>query len=165
MARRRFIPAGTVNKADLVARLYPGLRPLLKPDQVRDLGLAHIANLDTLSRGEGTEEILWQWIGGALTWAYVASTLERRNPQRYREAGAAMRDQLDVATSVVERYGRTGRVGFSGLEYQRAKEACVWMDALAEVVDQATALRAAESSELRVNHMAQQCARREEQAA
>lgn len=143
----------------------PGLRPLLKADQVRDLGLVHIANLDAIARGAGTEELLWQWIGGALTWSYVASALERRNGSRYREAGLAMRDQLEVVTAVVERFGRTGRVGFSGVEYQQAKDACEWMDALAEVVDQPTAVRAAEMSELRVNHMAGECRRREEQAA
>ena len=125
----------------------PGLRPMLKSDQVRDLGLAHIGNLDTIARGEANEEVLWQWIGGALTWSYVASALEKRNPQRYREAAVATRVQLEVVTAVVNRYGRTGRVGFSGVEYQQAKEACEWMDALAEVVDQPTAIAAAEWSE------------------
>jgi hypothetical protein len=141
-------------RTPIVAMPPPGLRPLLKPDQVRDLGLAHIGNLDTIARGEGTEDVLWQWIGGALTWSFVAGSLEKRNPARYRDAAIAMRLQLQVATAVVERFGRTGRVGFSGPEYQQAKEACEWMDALAEVVDQPTAQIAAEWSELRVNSMA-----------
>jgi len=143
----------------------PGLRPKLSKSQVCGLGLAHIANLDLISRGEATEEVLWQWIGGAMTWSYVAGALQRRNADRYREAAEAMRLQLMVAESVVQRYGRTGRVGFSGPEYQQAKDACEWMDALAEVVDRATALRAAEMSEVSVNQWAAQCARREEQAA
>jgi hypothetical protein len=139
--------------------------PGLRPDQVRDLGLAHIANLDAISRGQGTEDILWQWIGGALTWAYVASTLERRDFPRYHEAGESMRLQLELATSVVERYGRTGRVGFSGTEYQQAKDACEWMDALAAVVDLPLAKRAAEMSERSVNQMAAEHGQREAHAA
>lgn len=154
-----------LTKEECLGRLHVGLRPKLTKGQQRDLALAHIGNLDTIARGEANEEILWQWIGGALTWSYVASVLERRDFQRFRQAGEAMRDQLDVIESVVARFGRTGRVGFSGLEYQRAKDACEWMDALAEVVDQPTASRAADSSELRVNDMARQCAERERKAA
>jgi hypothetical protein len=135
----------------------PGLRPLLKPDQVRDLALVHINHLDLIACGVSTEEVLWQWIGGALTWHYVADKLQRRSPARYAEAAAAMRDQLGVLTSVVDRYRRTGSIRFAGLEYQQAKYACQWMDALAEVVDQATAVEAAEWSDRRVNDMAAGC--------
>lgn len=65
-----------------------------------------------------------------MDWGRADLGLRRRRARasapdaRYREAGIAMRDQLDVVTAVVERLGRTGKVGFSGPEYQRAKEAC-----------------------------------------
>lgn len=154
-----------LTKSELLARLHVGLRPKLTKSQVQDLGLAHIGNLDTIARGEPTEETLWQWIGGALTWCYVATALEKRNAHVYREPAAAMRLQLAIGEAVVERYGRTGRIGFSGPEYLQAKEACEWMDALAEVVDQATASRAADWSEARINQWSQQCAQREGQAA
>lgn len=144
MARR-------LTRQQMLARLHAGLRPKLTKDQVRDLGLAHITNLDAIARGEGTEDVLWQWIGGAWTWSYVASSLERRDPARFKEAAEAMRLQLQVIEDVVKRFGRTGRVGFSGPEYQTAKDACEWMDALAEVVDRPTALIAAELSEKRIN--------------
>lgn len=143
----------------------PGLRPLLKPDQVRDLALVHINHLDLIACGVSTEEVLWQWIGGALTWHYVADKLQRRSPARYAEAAAAMRDQLGVLTSVVDRYRRTGSIRFAGLEYQQAKYACQWMDALAEVVDQATAVEAADWSERRVSDMAAGCRQSLEPAA
>lgn len=143
----------------------PGMRPLLKPDQVRDLALVHINHLDLIACGVSTQEILWQWIGGALTWHYVADKLERRNSDRYAEAAAAMRDQLGVITSVVDRYRRSGSIRFAGPEYQQAKYACQWMDELAEVVDQATAAEAAEWSKRRVNNMAAGCRRSLEPAA
>lgn len=133
------------------------MRPLLGPDQVRDLALVHINLLDLIAGGEGTDEVLWQWVGGALTWLHVAALLERRNRDRYAAAASAMRDQLDVIISVIDRSRRAGRIGFSGSEYQQAKQACEWMDALAEVVDRATAERAAEWSERRVNAMAGEC--------
>lgn len=146
-------PRHRFTKRELIARLHRGLRPKLAKHQVQDLGLAHIGNLDTISRGEANEEILWQWVGGALTWSNVAAELEQRDPQLYREAAAAMLQQVAVVTSVVDRYRRTGRVGFSGVEYLQAKEACEWMDALAEVVDQPTAIDAVERSELAMNAM------------
>jgi hypothetical protein len=149
MAKRR-----PLTKAELLGRLHPGLRPKLAAHQVRDLALAHIANLDAISRGEGTEDLLWQWIGGALTWSYVAAELHRRNPDAYAEAAAAMQQQLATCEAVINRYGRSGRIGFSGLEYQQAKEACCWMDALAEVVDRPTAVAAADWSEARLNQLA-----------
>jgi hypothetical protein len=154
-----------LTKNELLGRLHVGLRPKLTKSQVQDLGLAHIANLDTIARDAPTEDTLWQWIGGALTWSYVATVLEKRNAHVYREAAEAMRLQLEVAEAVVERYGRTSRIGFSGPEYLQAKEACEWMDALAEVVDQATASRAADWSEARINQWSLQCARREEASA
>lgn len=143
-----------LSKAELLGRLHAGLRPKLAADQVRDLALAHVVNLDAIARGEGTEDLLWQWIGGALTWSYVAAELQRRNPAAYGEAAAAMKEQLATCEAVINRYGRSGRIGFSGLEYQQAKEACSWMDALAEVVDRSTAVAAAEWSEARLNQLA-----------
>lgn len=142
-----------------------GLRPKLTKDQVRDLGLVHISNLDKIVRGEGDEAVLWHWVEAALTWSYVAGVLQRRSFETYREAADSMRLQFSIAESVIERYGRTGRVGFSGPEYQQARDACEWMDALAEVVDRPTAIAAADWSELCVNKWAQQCAEHERKAA
>ena len=132
-----------------------GLRPRLSDGQVRELAMAHIVNLDAIARGDADEDTLWQMVGGVLTWSRVADLLG---------AGVEeMRAQLDTATRVVERYGRTGRIGYSGTEYQAAKLGVQWMDDLAEIVDQHTAIVAAEWSEVRVNQLAAQCARREQE--
>jgi len=146
-----------LTKAELIRRMHRGLRPKLHVDQVRDLALAHVGNLDTVATGQATEEVLWQWIGGVLTWSRVATVLKLGEEEMTR--------QLELATSMVERYGRVGRVGFSGPEYQLAKEGLQVMDQLAAVVDRPTAIDAADWSEDKVNEMAAQCARREGKAA
>jgi hypothetical protein len=123
-----------------------GLRPKLSQDQLTDLALAHIVNLDLIAHGKADEEVLWQMVGGVFTWTRVAQLLQVGVDE--------MAAQLEVATRVVERYGRTGRIGFSGTEYQLAKLGVNVMDELAALVDQPTASIAADWSEARVNALA-----------
>ena len=123
-----------------------GLRPRLASDQVRDLGFVHVGHLDDLAYGRADGDKLWQWLGGLLTWHRVAQKLQRGVPE--------MDDQLALAQSVMARFGRTGRMGFSGAEYQLAKRGVMVMDQLAEQVDRATAIAAAEWSELTINRIA-----------
>jgi hypothetical protein len=122
-----------------------GLRPKLAADQVTDLALAHLTNLDLISKGLAGEEELWQMVGGVLTWHKAAELLQLGQDE--------MAAQLELATRVVERYGRLGRVGFSGTEYQVAKRGVDVMDALASMVDRPTAIAAAEWGERAVNGM------------
>jgi hypothetical protein len=122
-----------------------GLRPRLSHDQLRDLGLAHIVNLDTLANGQADEDTLWQWVGGCLTWSRVATLLGTGCDE--------MAEQLALVTSVVERYGRTGRAMFTGPEYQLAKAGVGYMGDLAALVDRTTAIQAAEWSERRCQQM------------
>jgi hypothetical protein len=131
-----------------------GLRPKLKPDQLTDLALAHIVNLDLITHGKADEEVLWQMVGGIFTWSRVAQLLQVGVDE--------MAAQLELATRVVERFGRTGRIGFSGTEYQVAKLGVAVMDELAAIVDQPTASAAADWSETKVNLLA---SRRQLQAA
>ena len=84
----------------------PGLRPKLSTAQVRDLALVHVVNLDTIARGEADSALLWDLVGQAMTWSRAAEL-----------AGigiAEMADQLALVQRVIERYKRTGRVGFDG---------------------------------------------------
>ena len=62
-----------------------------------------------------------------------------------------MIEQLALASRLVERYGRTGRVGFAGVEYQAAKLGVEVMDEVAAIVDKPTALAAVAWSEAKVN--------------
>ena len=59
---------------------------------------------------------------------------------------------------MIERYGRTERVRFTGEEYQLAKLGVQVMDELARVVDLPTAVEAANWSEDRVNRISTDCA-------
>lgn len=122
------------------------LRPKLRADQVRDLSLAHHANLDAIARGVADSSVMWQWAGGCLTWSRVAELLQRGE--------AEMAQQLHLVEAVIARFRRTGRVGFSGTEYQLAKLGVQVMDALAELVDVPTAQQAADWSEAEINRRA-----------
>lgn len=126
-----------------------GLRPRLTPDQLLDLGLAHVVNLDAIAHGEADESLLWQWVGGVLTWSRVAILLDRGAPE--------MLEQVQLATRLVQRYGRTGRVLVTGTDYQVAKAGVALMDALARLVDRPTAIAAANWSEHKVAQMAAEC--------
>lgn len=126
-----------------------GLRPKLAVDQVRDLGICHLQNLDAVASGQATEANLWQIAGAALTWSKVAELLQVGEPE--------MRQQLELASALIERYGRTGKVLFTGLEYQLAKDGVQVMDQLAEIVDRPTAVIAAEWSEHKVNELEASC--------
>lgn len=134
-----------------------GLRPKLARDQLRDLGICHLQNLDAVATGQATEATLWQVAGAALTWSKVAELLGVGEPE--------MREQLELTSSLVDRFGRTGRVLFTGTEYQLAKQGVQVMDELAEIVDKPTALKAAEWSEWKVNQLEAACRERVEQAA
>lgn len=120
-----------------------GLRPKLARSQLTDLGLAHIANLDALAKGRADEAVLWQWVGGTLTWSRVAELLQFGQHE--------MTEQLTLVSTVVERYGRTGRAIFTGPEYQLAKDGVAYMDELAARVDRPTAIAAAAWAEDRCN--------------
>lgn len=130
-----------------------GLRPKLAADQITDLALAHLTNLDLISKGQATEQELWQMVGGVFTWSKAAELMDLGVDE--------MHAQLELATRVVERYGRTGRIGFTGVEYQAAKRGVEVMDALASTVDRLTAVAAAEWGEQQVNKLAARCSVRE----
>lgn len=129
----------------------PGLRPKLARDQVADLALAHMANLDAIARGEANEQLLWDWAGGVLTWLRAAQLIGEGEEQ--------MNEQCELVASVVTRYGRTGRIAFTGPEYQTAKVGTVVMDLLAERVDKHVAIEAADWGEAEMNKLAQSTVR------
>lgn len=120
----------------------PGLRPKLRRDQLRDLALCHLEALDSIARGDATSATLWDFAGAALTWSKAAELMQIGE--------AEMTAQLELALSLIERYRRTGRVLFTGREYQDAKDGVAVMDQLAEIVDHPRAVIAAEWSERRL---------------
>jgi hypothetical protein len=126
----------------LPARPPRALRPKLAPGQVIDLGVAHWQNVDLVAQGQADEQLLWELVECVYTWSFVADALGRGVDE--------MRAQLEMVTRMVERFGATGRVTYTGLEYQLAKRGCDVMDALAVMVDKPTAIDAVSWSELQV---------------
>lgn len=92
--------------------------------------------------------MLWQFVGGVLTWSKVAELLEVGVPE--------MTEQLHLAHRLIQRYGRTGRVLFDGPDLQLARTGVEVMDALAEECDQLSAIAAAEWAENRLNALVQE---------
>lgn len=115
---------------------------MLFPATRSALAIAHAQNLDLISKGTATPDEVWHLVEQALTWSRVAQLLGQGEPE--------MAVQVDVATQVVQRFQRTGRVGFSGTEYQSAKFGLDVMDELARLVDQPTASQAVAWSEAQV---------------
>lgn len=133
MKRRR------LTHAELLDRMPRAFRPKLAPDQVRDLAVVHLENLDAIANGEGTPDLMWQVAGDIFTWHRVAEKLQAGVPE--------MTALLELVERLIERFKRSGRVGFSGTEYQLARHGVDYMDQLAEIVDRRTAIEAAEYSE------------------
>lgn len=92
------------------ARFKPWER--LSDSQVQDLALCHLVNLDAISKGQGTEATLYQWIGGVLTWHHVSRLVHLHE--------ADMDEQLALARAMIRRHHVDGRIGFTGPEYQLA---------------------------------------------
>jgi hypothetical protein len=142
MARKRH----PLTKTELVCRLVPGLRPKLDREQLRDLSLVHHVNLDALRNGSADAELMWQWLGGTLTWLRVAESLQLGLDD--------MRDQAALCLRVADRYRATGQVTLTEDEYELAVAGVIVMDELARRVDRATAVRAADWSEEQISRIA-----------
>jgi hypothetical protein len=104
-----------------------GLRPKLDKATLTKVGLRHIENLDAIATGQCTPELLWEWTESALTWSRAAELTGIGLPE--------MTAQLELAAGVIERYGRTGRIAFTGPEYQLTKLGLEQMDELATKID------------------------------
>lgn len=133
------------SRAELLARMPRAFRPKLDASQRRDLGLCHISNLDSIARGEAVEQNLWDWAGAVLTWSKAA--------ELFGSGIEEMAQQRELVARLVNRYRETGRILFSGPDYQLAKEGVEIMDALADAIDRPTAVRAADWGETTLNAM------------
>jgi hypothetical protein len=130
-ARRRWVP------------LPPrGMRPKLDRSTLTSIAIVHMTNLDDITKGRATLDTLWHVVENVLTWSNVSQALKVGVPE--------MKLQLELANRLLQRYGQTGRVGFTGVEYQMAKLGIEVMDALASTVDRPTAEEAVRLSYLQM---------------
>lgn len=127
------------------------LRPKLSPDQIRDIGLAHVTNVDLIVKAQADEGILWDLVHCIHLWTVVASEIGLGVPE--------MATQLDLVTRLIKRYGETGAIQFAGNDYEIAKTGICVMDALAEQADQYTAELANQAALKAVNDLSAQCRR------
>lgn len=139
-------------KQQLLARMPRAFRPKLPADQIRDLALAHVVNVDAISRGEAGEQLMWDWVGGLLMWSRIAERIEIGIDE--------MSEQLEMTTRLIERYGRTGHIVFTGPDYQLAKQGLDVMEQLSRLVDVPTAIAAADWAEAKVHELASACQER-----
>lgn len=120
--------------------------PPLSPDQIRDLGIVHHQNIDAIAKGEADEAILRDWVGGILTWSEAARLTGNGVPE--------LDAQLALSNEVIERYKRTGRVGFTGTQLQLARDGAGYMDQLAEITPKHVAEQAADWCDKQLNELA-----------
>jgi hypothetical protein len=132
----------------------PGLRPKLDATQQTDLAITHLAAVDDIVSGRGTFQTLLQYMGGLVTWMFVAEALRRKaETEQHVKWHAAMATAFGSIQAVADRYTRTKKTGFTGQEYQLAKAACEAMDELAAAADLALASAAADRAEVFVNQL------------
>lgn len=132
-ARKAYLP-----RPALIPR---GLGPKMSRDQLRDLALCHLVNLDAIASGSATPAILCDWAESVLVWSQVAD----------RVGGSEqMSAQADVAANVIARFRETGTVFLTDEEIELAREGVAVMDALAETVDQYSAIEAVTWARLEV---------------
>jgi hypothetical protein len=132
-------------KRRVVAPIPPMWRPRITKSQQTALEVGHLALLDAIVKGDGTLEVALQWAGAVYTWRTVAQILDLGIEE--------MAAQVVVLDSMIDRYRKHGRIGFSGPEYQAAKDGVDVMAALAERADRFTAIAAAEAGEVLANKL------------
>lgn len=119
----------------------------LDAEQIKLVSLYHHVNVDAIASGTAEPQMLWDYVGGVLTWWKVSRLMGLGEPE--------MDVQLDVATRLADRFGKHRRLLFTGPDLQLARDGVVVMDLLAQQVDLATAAAAAVWSTQEVNCMTQ----------
>ena len=116
---------------------------MLAADQVRDLAISHHSHVDDVAHGRATIETAWEMAGAALGWSRIA--------QQLGQGETEMAQDLHVIRALIDRWQRTGRVAYTGIEYQQAKAGLEVADQLARLTDLITARAAVDWAENRIN--------------
>lgn len=118
----------------------------LSQQQIEQLDQAHEENARALLSGQATEEQLWHWVGGVLTWSRAAQLMELGE--------AEMDPQLELLTAVLNRWSETGCIQILPAEHQVVLDGVVIQSLLAKATTQAAAALAADWSEAETNRLA-----------
>jgi hypothetical protein len=108
-------------------------RAPITADQVATCKLAHWDLIDRFTSGRATSADLLDWIETGFTYSELMRLLEVDGTPFTEEAKAAIAEQLETYTGVLERFRTTGRVGFNGAQLLTARAAAEVMDQLIEL--------------------------------
>lgn len=118
-------------------------QPAITAAQVSTCKLAHWDLIDRFTGGRATQADLLDWIETGFTYSELMRLLEADGMPFTEEAKAAIAEQLESYTGVLERFRTTGRVGFNGAQLLTARAAAEVMDQLIELDRFGFAVRAA----------------------
>jgi hypothetical protein len=130
-------------KRDMIPKFW---QPKMTQEQATTCKLAHWDLIDRFTSGRAVFSDLLDWISTGFTYAEMMRLLESDGTQFTDEAKAAITEQLDSYEGVIERFKRTGRVGFNAEQLLAARAAAEVMDQLIEMDRFGFAVRAAEWS-------------------
>ncbi|WP_439606829.1 hypothetical protein [Hydrogenophaga sp.] len=108
-------------------------QPKLTAEQALACQVIHWDLLDKMTHGRATEQDLLDWIATGFTYSELMRLLEADGTPFTEEAKAAIAEQLETYTGVLERFRTTGRVGFNGAQLLTARAAAEVMDQLIEL--------------------------------
>lgn len=107
--------------------------PKLSEAQVTSCKVAHWDLLGRITSGRATEHDIWDMVHTGLTYIELMRLLESDGTEFTEEAKAAIAEHLETFPGVIERYRRTGRVGFDGPQLLAARAAAELMEQLIEM--------------------------------
>lgn len=121
-------------------------RPKLAPATRTLCSTIHWDLIDRFTTGTADREVLWDWMETGLTYHQFMRYLEMDGTPFTLEAMEAVTEQLAIYESVVARFARTGRVGFSAQELLVARAAAMVFDSLLDLDRNGLLVRAAQWS-------------------
>lgn len=117
-------------------------RPKLSTAQRLDAGIIHWDLVNRFCDGTATHVELWDWIETGFTYSQMMRMLAEDGAEFTPEAQGAIAEQLDIYAAVIDRFRRTGRVGFDAEQLRIARAAANVMDSLLEADRHGIAVRA-----------------------
>lgn len=118
-------------------------RPAMPETAKLDAKLTHWDLVTRISTGTACTDDLWDWIETGFTYSQMMRLLVEDGTEFTPEAMDAIASQIVIYESVIDRYRRTGRIGFSGPELLTARAAACVMDGLIDMDRHGIAERAA----------------------
>lgn len=114
-------------------------RNRLQANLLVELSTCLNVNLDAIAHGQADVNLMWDYVSTTLTFSHIAEALGEGEPE--------MAAQLELGLSLIQGWVRTGRVLFTGPEYQLAKQGVMQMELLTERCSLPIAVAAALRSE------------------